>query len=473
MSNRVAPASSNISPQSGRERSPRPERRASPKSSWETPSLEVRKTPPRYDQEKPVQTGWNTPPPTSLSPPLPITEIVIQPATSETPPRVSEILVRPVATEPPPLQPIPNIQPRSYTEKSPPSTVRTVPPQSTSTPMSPPLTGKRIPRPASFKDTPLAGPETVPPPIVLPATRPAPSSSLELLNLMKTYVRSKSCYNPSVLENAKVTDIKQGGIAYQVDIWTLSESRSLEKLERPYNGEATPAQNVRNAWDYEFGQPTNIRKYLKEIHNLKETCSRVICSNCNGTIRIRCSSCGGAGKVSCVHCKLNSPVQGNYKKYCSYCNGTCVILCSTCNSAGMIHCSRCSARGHLLQWYQLTVEWCVMHSVSFQSNTALPNEIIYEAPGKQPCWLYEQKWSSSQSFDHYFQSIFDRQQTEFPVKLDRLTNDYIKHHLRKIEKNFLIIKLKCEIQKLDIIMVEYEADGYKNPIDPNMGMLLT
>ncbi|MCC7159989.1 MAG: hypothetical protein IT281_10705 [Ignavibacteria bacterium] len=291
---------------------------------------------------------------------------------------------------------------------------------------------------------------------------------------MKTYVQSKACYNSSALTNARVTNVKQGSIAYQIDLWTLMESRSLEKREKPYNGEATPAQTLLNAWDYQFQQQPTLKAHQKETHDLTQTCSKIVCPDCSGAARSRCPSCQGNGRQPCNYCRINSSTQISGEIYdksvCSYCNDTGVINCSACNSTGIVDCSRCRTRGHILQWYELIIEWFTIHTVSLQSNTALSAEIVYEAPGKQPCWLFDQNWSNAYSFNNYFQSAFAKQRAEFPVKLDKLTKDFTKNHLEKIDNDCLIIRLKCEIQKLDIIEVEYEAEGFTNETDTNMGI---
>ncbi|CAF1161589.1 unnamed protein product, partial [Rotaria sordida] len=460
-----------------------------PRSDRESAPQSARKSPPRSDRESPPRSSLETlppagetllPRPTSKTSP-PSSEIPLSPTPERRSPPFSETsapptsyTVRPSSNSKPvpsPAKPLP-----PPTSKPVPPSPKPVPPPSAAKPVPLPAASKRVPPPASLKTVLPTASETIPPPVVSAAAVPPPSSPSALLDLMKKYVQSKVCYNSAALTNARVTNVKQGCIAYQIDLSTLVESRSLEKLEKPYNGESTPAQALLNAWDYEFQQPTTLKKYQKDTHDLIQASSKAVCPECKGATRFQCSSCGGNGRTACHYCSINASTQNSDQMYdrsvCSYCNNTRVTHCSTCNSTGAVDCTRCGTHGYILQWYQLTIEWYTIHSISLQSNTSLPAEIIYKAPGKQSCWQFDQKWSNACSFNNYFQSVFAKQRAEFPVKLDSLTEDFTKNHLEKVQNDGLIIRLKCEIQKLDIIEVEYEAEGFINKTDENMGMFL-
>lgn len=319
--------------------------------------------------------------------------------------------------------------------------------------------------PTSNSKTSAGHSETLSKPI-----KPHPSSPF--LDLLKTYVASKCCYHSIALTSAQIINVRKGRVAYQIDLWTLRESRWLKKREKPYNGEPAPNKPLLNAWVYQVPPPsTDLKKKQKETRDLSDTFCKSTCPGCNGAGRYRCRSCGGNAGKRCYSC-MKTDGDPFYHDICRKCNGTGIIRCSNCNSTGIADCSRCNTRGQLLQWYELRLEWYGIHSVSYQSNTPLPPKLICKAPNKESYWSVDQAWSNSNVFDNYFQSTFAKQITEYPVKLDEITKEFNNKHARKLKSNSQIVKLKCEIQKLNITEVEYEAEGYVNKRNENMGKSL-
>ncbi|CAF1251400.1 unnamed protein product [Adineta ricciae] len=233
---------------------------------------------------------------------------------------------------------------------------------------------------------------------------PAPDTSSPFLDIMKTYVQSKICYHPSALMNANVTNVNTKAAAYQIDLWTLIDRRTIEQQGRPYNGENTPQEQLRDPWSYDFGRPAIVlENRQKSVHDLMQTSWKAVCSKCNGHGMHNCAFCHGRGRRACTHCRTT----GNSTQHahqCTSCHGTHTVKCSNCRGHGKVSCARCNRRGVLLHWHRLTIEWYTLHSVSYQSNTPLPVKKIKQAPGKQNYLSFEQGWSQTAQFDQYFQS---------------------------------------------------------------------
>ena len=135
----------------------------------------------------------------------------------------------------------------------------------------------------------------------------------------------------------------------------------------------------------------------------------------------------------------------------------------------MVDCDRCEKQGKLLNWYQLTIQWYVIHSVAYQANTPLPPKLINTAPGKEIYKSFDEKWSNAHSFINDFQNAFANQHTSFPVKLQETADEFNKKHLTKMKKTSQIVQLKLVIQKLNITEVEYEIEELTNKRDANIG----
>ncbi|CAF0866942.1 unnamed protein product [Adineta ricciae] len=293
-------------------------------------------------------------------------------------------------------------------------------------------------------------------------------TSSPFLDIMRTYVQSKMCYHPSALTNANVTNINNKAVAYQIDLWTLVDRRSAKQRERPYNAENTPREPLKNLWSYDFGHPkTVLKKKLKLTYDLMQTSWKTICPKCDGHGRYDCWSCDGRGLKHCTNCPTNYSTT-YYTATCSSCHGSRLKKCSSCGGSGRIDCSRCSKRGILLHWYELKIVWYTIHSVSYQSNTPLPPKKIKKAPGKENSFTVDVIWSQTTSFDQYFQSKLATPLNSL-VKIDQLTRDFNKKHLKKMKKDRRMIGLKCEIQRLGVTEVEYEIEGFTNKRDVNMG----
>jgi len=299
-----------------------------------------------------------------------------------------------------------------------------------------------------------------------------PSETSPWLEIMKTYVKSKSGYQPNALETAKVTHVGQEHFAYQIDLWTLMECRQIKKKQEPYCGETISAVALVNEWDYDFERPeTDLKKPQKDVRNLEQTRYTTACSKCNGYGRYLCSSCNGDGGKACYHCKVRALTDaGLHKKPCSSCKDSRIMHCSSCKSTGLTDCKRCKSSGKILHWYQLVIKWYTIHSVSYQTNTPLPNKLIHKAQGKKPyVLLKDEKWTNNNSFEKFLENSFTKQHPNSPVKPEKIIEEFNEKHSKKTNKNCRIVKVHCEIQTLDITEVEYETEDFKNKNDKNMG----
>ena len=306
---------------------------------------------------------------------------------------------------------------------------------------------------------------------IQPAPTASSPSSAALLNLLKGYVKSKACYHPAALENARVTNMDQGCGAYHIDLWTLVEHRVLKQAHRPYNGEITPDQPAGDKWAYTFQQPSTIVKDKHtEVRDLEHTRRRTVCPQCNGMGHGVCYSCKGQVGKPCHYC-TNRPAASSVNQPCSHCQGSRTIRCTVCNATGVANCPRCRTHGQVLQWYQIVMEWTTNHSTTYQTNTSLPLELVRNTPGKQTCWAIDQKWSYGESFDNYFRNAFENQNTSYPVKLNEISDDFNKNHLLKVNDDARIVQIKWDIKKLDIFEIEYELEGYENKKNRHMGEL--
>lgn len=303
----------------------------------------------------------------------------------------------------------------------------------------------------------------------------APKESSPFLDLLKSHVNSKLCYNSSALDKAKVGKVDKSQVAYQIDLWTLVETRELKRLQKPYQNEPVPGQPVQQAWSYDFRSPATVLSgKKKEVHNLLDTHTVTVCSECNGVGRHTCPSCQGACAKPCTNCSMEVLPNTDkilYRKTCSFCKGSALEQCTTCDTIGYVNCKRCDKRGKIRHWYELTIQRYTIHSVSFQSNSQLPPKIIKKSTGKEVYWSNDQEWSKTTPLLEHLKKQLPDQQASFPVKAQEIVEDYDKKHLKNIKENCEISRIKCEVRKLSIAEVEYELDGYVNKKYQNMGKI--
>ncbi|CAF0964133.1 unnamed protein product [Didymodactylos carnosus] len=190
------------------------------------------------------------------------------------------------------------------------------------------------------------------------APQESTNSDKELQYLMN-YVNSKKCYHSSGVENANVVN-RQQKIAFQVQIWTLMEKRSVVLKEQAFDNRPTPGEDLEDMFNDKYAyaaSETVVSEKTRGSIDLLNTRKKVICPSCQGKGLKPCLLCNESGV------KLGKP-------------------CLMCNGQGSSVCTRCSKVGHVVQWNKLTVEWNTVYSVTYPRNTFLPDSCIHKTEGK-------------------------------------------------------------------------------------------
>ncbi|CAF4126452.1 unnamed protein product, partial [Rotaria sordida] len=273
------------------------------------------------------------------------------------------------------------------------------------------------------------------------------ATSQAYLTLLRKYVGKKFCYHLDATAEAKIIKVDTR-VGFQVDIWTLMEKRWIKTINSPYKGEYTPGQNVGdifNEENYNLKADTTIVKGSQIGHIiLPETQRKIICVTCNGQGRKTCSSCAGVGQVK-------------FKP------------CSKCNSSGYLPCSKCLTSGNILQRTEMHCKRYTIHSVTYPKNTFLPDKCIRKSNGRvlffEDDLLYENEsiWSN---FDPLESLIMEESPHDFRKVIEKQFKD---KHLDKMDKSTRIRRVKCTIQRVDVVEIDYQAGDYTNKTNTQKG----
>lgn len=270
----------------------------------------------------------------------------------------------------------------------------------------------------------------------------------EYLNILKKHVSKKFCYHSDAALTARIieTNLRVG---YQVEIWTLMEKRWTKTISVPYNGEETPGQNIENMFDlkkYNFKADSTIVKDKETEHiTIPETQKKTVCVACNSRGKRTCEKCNGVGSIN------ENP-------------------CSICDSAGSLNCSKCSSSGFILHKTDMYCERYTVHSATYPKNTFLPDECIQNSRGKFEFFnddiLYDgdSLWSNFESLKSL---ITGKSPYDFCKLIER---QFKENHLDKLDKTTQIRRVKCSIQRVDIIEVDYQAGHYINKGNARKGI---
>ncbi|CAF1248623.1 unnamed protein product [Rotaria sp. Silwood1] len=267
------------------------------------------------------------------------------------------------------------------------------------------------------------------------------------LTLLRKHVSRKFCYHSDAAVEAKIIKVDTR-VGFQVDIWTLMEKRWIKTISSPYNGENTPSQNVQDIFDeenYNLKADTTVVKGRQIGHiALPETQRKIICVACNGQGKKTCSSCDGSGQV-----KLKP--------------------CSKCSSSGYLSCSKCLTSGNILQRTEMHCKRYTLHSVTYPKNTFLPDKCIKNSNGKNLFFeddvLYENE-SFWLNFDSLESLIIEESPHDFCKVIEKQFKD---NHLNKMEKSTRIRRVKCTIQRVDVVDIDYHAGDYTNKTNTQKG----
>jgi hypothetical protein len=283
-------------------------------------------------------------------------------------------------------------------------------------------------------------------------TGPSVPSVVDRTNFdhFKRYVKNKWCYDSAILDTAVVGEGIER-MAFQVDIWSLMEHRSISQRQRPYNGESAPGKRYKNIFDLtdsDIQTPSTIIKGERtKSYPLKETQTKQKCRFCNTEGKQQCSSCNGRGII----------IKNNNTNQCSHCRGR-----------GLINCNQCNSAAYLLVYDEVKVTWHTIHSVDYYQNTFLPTNMIQKMPDKPIFYDGSCEWTNDiflTSFGELYRVIGDS-----PVHFEKgIQQQYQDKHFIKLEPSSVIRRLKCLIRYIEIRETDYKLDGHINETERNKG----
>lgn len=271
------------------------------------------------------------------------------------------------------------------------------------------------------------------------------NSDKELQYLMN-YVNTKAFYHPAAARNAKVVNREQK-IAFQVEIWTLMEKRSTETKEKPFDEKPALGEDLGDIFDqkYSYTAPqTNLPEKKREYYDLNNTRQKLICPSCQGKGTVRCRLCNETGQ------KFGKP-------------------CMVCNGEGSSVCKKCSKIGSIVRWERLNIEWYTIYSVSYPRNTFLPDEHVKEAKDKDVVFDGDEKCikeSLDSTFPHLLKEITTKSPHDFAPFIDK---QFCNEHFTKKNSSTRIWKIKCLIQQLDIMEIDYQSGTLQNTKNASKG----
>ena len=267
----------------------------------------------------------------------------------------------------------------------------------------------------------------------------------------KNYVKGKSCYNASILDQAKPSE-NRVAVAFEVDLWTLMETRSFKYYQRPYNGEKALGYPDGDPFDYPLPDSQHIRtdNYNPKPaeYPIERTQKKLSCEKCSSQGKLICPTCfGHKGQVI----------------------GGTTLPCTKCSASGYLQCKECNGSGYFLHWAVLVVKRKVLHSAGYYQNTFLPKDIIRKMPNKFTLFDEEKKWTNSifiTDFTHLCDIISQQCRLNF---IKDLQQQYQDQHIIKIDGSTTIIQLRCSIRGIPVLEIDYELPDFINESKRNTG----
>ena len=275
---------------------------------------------------------------------------------------------------------------------------------------------------------------------------PTVSIDVDTFDHFKGFIKSKSCYNATPLNSVRPMDEKKC-IAFQVDMWTLMEQRSVEWKTEAYRSESTPAEPLGNIFGWKednLSEPpkTNLAKEITRTGRLRKTQKKILCTSCQGEKGMRCHSCHGQNSARC----------------------------STCQGSGKLKCKTCLGTGILLQYASMKISWKTIHSVDTYQNTYLPMKRITKVTNKTIFREYDQEWLNSMFLLNY-STLFDDIARYSPVDFRKdIQQQYQDYHYAKVDPSTIIRRVKILIRSLDILQVDYQLEGFVSDSNRHKGL---
>ncbi|CAF3769586.1 unnamed protein product [Rotaria sp. Silwood1] len=253
------------------------------------------------------------------------------------------------------------------------------------------------------------------------------------------YVNRKTCYHPLAAEEAEIIN-RQQKFAFQCNLWTLTEKRTIEWNDKPDDDKPVDGEEVGDLFDkkYEYQAPDTILSETTHASGpLNNTRKREVCPNCQGNGAKACYFCSGSGK------KMGKD-------------------CPACHGQGSPACTKCSKQGHIIRWAHIKIEWRTVHTVHYYKDTFLPDKYIQNARMKTPVFDGDDE-CKQQSLDATFPHLLKEITQTSPVKFSSFVAEvFKKNHLNKVSDSTKIRRIKCLIQKLGITQITYQSGTLTN-----------
>lgn len=284
-----------------------------------------------------------------------------------------------------------------------------------------------------------------------PASVFAPTVNIDdegLRGHFSNYVRVKLCYHPDAAEKAEIMS-RINKAAFEIEIWTLIEKRSVEWEEKSDDGKPAqgdhPQENLFE--NHHFAPPNTILDRPVSGETLLEnTRKKEDCPDCNGTGENRCIFCSGDGT--------------KFGKQCLACRGR-----------GSKPCSRCGNTGKIIKTARLKVAWETVHSTLYHHDSFIPDEQIKNAKSKSTIFDHDE-FCQNDSLKSTFPNLIGEISKYSPVDFGRyLEKDFEENHTKRVKKNSSKIrKIQCRIRMINILEIQYRSGIYTNS-HPDNGKL--
>jgi hypothetical protein len=225
------------------------------------------------------------------------------------------------------------------------------------------------------------------------------------------------------------------------------EKRSTETKEKPFDDKPAPGEELGDIFGekYSYDAPdTVLLEKQREHHDLTNTRQKLLCPTCQGKGTTRCFLCKETGQ--------------NFGKTCMACNGQ-----------GSSVCKQCSKIGYIVRWERLNIDWYTIYSKSCQRNTFLPDQRVTEAINKQNVFDGNDECvnqSLDSTFPHLLREIKAKSPQDFSLFIEE---QFSKHHSKKTDNSTRMRRIKCLIQKLDIVEIDYDSGTLTNTKDAPKG----
>ncbi|CAF2069215.1 unnamed protein product [Rotaria magnacalcarata] len=273
----------------------------------------------------------------------------------------------------------------------------------------------------------------------VPSTPGENTSDDVLLRYFLKYVRGKTCYDQHAAHEAKIISRTQKA-AFESEIWTLIEKRSINWEEIPDDGDDAQGEAVGKIFEkYHYNSPdTTLNKLQRGGELLRNTRKKDLCPDCHGNGKIQCFLCSGSGT--------------SFGKKCPKCSGQ-----------SFSYCKRCATKGNIIRTARMSIEWRTIYSHECHENTFLPDDLIKKAEFKTEL-VNNEEFCKDNSLDATFPHLRLEIQKVSPVNFAPfLQKQFTDRHKKEVDESTKIRKIRCSIKMANVLEVRYQSDTYTNP----------